>query len=87
MAFDKEAYWKRRNNTVKEKDAEGNEVEVKKPLRGQGPKPRTDGAAKPKDQEGSIKMIKHAEGNFKLQLKFGDGWVESSSTAFNLKEK
>lgn len=47
----------------------------------------TDGAAKPKDQEGSMKMIKDAEGNFKLQLKFGDGWVESSSTAFNLKEK
>lgn len=47
----------------------------------------TDGVAKPKDQEGSMKMIKDAEGNFKLQLKFGDGWVESSSTAFNLKEK
>lgn len=42
MAFDKVAYWKRRNNTIKVKNAEGKEVEVKKPLRGQGdiPKPQ-----------------------------------------------
>jgi hypothetical protein len=46
----------------------------------------TDGIAKPKDQEGSIKMIKDADGGYKLQVKFQDGWVESSDTAFTLKE-
>lgn len=46
----------------------------------------TDGVAKPKDQEGSIKMIKDANGSYKLQIKFQDGWVESSDTAFTLKE-
>lgn len=44
MTFDKEAYWKRRNNTVKQEVDDGNggktEVEVRKPLRGQGDSPK-----------------------------------------------
>jgi hypothetical protein len=47
MTFDKEEYWKRRNNTVPVldkdgkplKDENGNEVMERKPLRGQGDKP------------------------------------------------
>lgn len=47
MVFDKDKYWENRNNTVKVKDADGNEKEVRKPLRGQGPKAILSTEAKP----------------------------------------
>jgi hypothetical protein len=42
MKFDKEAYWKRRNNVEVHEDPNGEKHEVAKPLRGQGdiPKPK-----------------------------------------------
>lgn len=36
--FNKKEYWSRRNNVEKIKDPNGKEIEVKKPLRGQGDK-------------------------------------------------
>lgn len=44
MTFDKEEYWKRRNNTVEEEHEDENgkkvKVQVRKPLRGQGDTPK-----------------------------------------------
>lgn len=45
--FNKEEYWKNRNNTVKSKDGDGVEVEVSKPIRGQGAAPSLIVSAKP----------------------------------------
>lgn len=50
MTFSKEEYWKRRNNTVKQK-INGKEVEVKKPLRGQGEDPKDSLKFYPSDVE------------------------------------
>lgn len=40
MSFDKKRYWENRNHTIKQKDEDGNEVEVAAPKRGQGPVPK-----------------------------------------------
>jgi hypothetical protein len=47
MIFDKDKYWANRNNTVKTKDADDNEIEVAKPLRGQGVKTPVSSGVKP----------------------------------------
>jgi len=59
MAFNKDEYWKRRNNIVEVKDEKGKVTStISKPLRGQGDpyRPTTMRSFNPKDKEDSKHM-------------------------------
>jgi len=47
----------------------------------------SEGSPKPAEKEGTLRVVKDSEGVYRVQIQSKDGWVESSSTTFSLKEK
>lgn len=44
------------------------------------------GVSKPSDPEGTIRLVKTDKNTYGVEMKFKDGWVKSTSTAFEFKE-